>query len=470
MTGRSAARVSVVVAALALAVGTTAAVRATIVPRGPPLAIRDGVTLVVDREALGRVDLDLVHEELVPDWVSTPGGLRRLHLERVRRAVAPDANLLALLDRVAELEPDPVLHGAELRGVLGAWNQYLAKGGSPWRLGGEVVLGDAGARYLLKSYRVVTDEPTVTVGGATFPVEVRRRADPLGTPDTWLGRVHDHEDGIVLLLDRLTSFALDELWPVLDPELELSPLQRRFAPALRAELALHLSAEELRTLEETAADRYWMMRAVGAIHARHACGSEFTVSKLAWNGFSARDLTTFQRHAEGARAECPEVLPTEALVFATRSWHLQHTAGVRDALEHLVAVVGEGVLVHESRHAADDRLLDGQRIACIGCPPDTSHLGALEASAYLAGFADPTHGVVSLFQACRVADDASEDVRAGIAFLAERLAPGGCDGAPPADLALRAAALEREVFLRSEPAVLTAFPAGLPVSSEYRGR
>jgi hypothetical protein len=438
-------------------------------PGAPPLEIRDGTTITVDPAALARVDLARVHEELVPDWTAATGGVRQLHLERVRRAVAPDPNLLALLDRVAELESEPVRHGPELQAVLRAWNQYLAKGGGDWRLGGEVVLGDPGARFVVKTYRVVTGEPSVTMGGATYTVEVRRRADALGATDAWLGRMHDHGDGIVVLLDRLTSFALDEVWPLFDPELELSPLQERFAPAVTTELARHLSEAERAALAETAADRYWMMQAVGGIHDRHACGSAFTVSKLAWNGFEVRDLTTFQQHADGG-GDCPEVLPEEALLFATRSWHVRHTPNVREALEHLVAVVGASVVVHEARHAADDRALEGQRIPCIGCPPETSHVGALEASAYAAGFADPDHGALALFQACRVADEASVDVRGVVEFLAGELTPGGCGDAPPADLTARAGALEQRVFLRSERAALVDFPAGLPVSSEYRGR
>lgn len=457
-------------AAVAIAAGAAAAVRATAVPRAAPISVRDGAALVVDRDALDRVNLELVHTELVPDWTAASGGVRGLHLERLRRAVAPDPNLLALLDRVAELETDPVPNGPELRALLRAWNEYVSRGGAPWRLGGEVVLGDDGARYLVKTYRAITDEPTARVGDAAFRVEVRRRVDALGASDAWLGRMHDHQEGVVLLLDRLTSFALDEVWPTLDPELPLTPLQSTFAPAIRAELARHLAPAELGALEQTAADRFYLMRAVGGIHARHACGSTFTVSKLAWSGFAARDLATFQRHTGPLDGPCPEVLPEEALTLATRSWHVRRTAGVREALERLVAVVARGVSIHEARHAADDRLLSGQRIACIGCPEGTSHLGALEASAYVAAFADPAHSVLSLFQACRAAEEASEDVREAVAFVAGRVVDGGCAAPPPSDLAARAAALEAEVFLRSDRMELAAFPDGLPVSSEYRGR
>lgn len=473
MGRRAVAFVVAAVGVLGLAIGAAAARW----PEPAPPRIGPGVTLTVDPEALARVDLAQVHEELIPDWTAATGGLRTLHLERLRRAVAPDPNLLGLLDRVAELEGDPVAHAPELHALLRAWNELLRKAGEPWRLGGEVIVGDGG-RFVVKSYRAVTGsgvagegtaEPAVTLGGERYPVEIRRRVDALATSDNWLGRMHDHEDGIVILLDRVTSFALDDVWPLLDPELPLTGPQRAWAGPVRAELARHLSEDELSTLSATAADRYWLVAATADIHGRHACGSSFTVSKLAWNGFDVRDLTVLQRHAE-LGGPCPDVLPDEALLFATRSWHLRHTPGVREALEHLVAVVAEGVAVHEAQHAADDRALDGQRIACIGCPAETSHVGALEASAYAASFADEDHGAMALFQACRVRSEASEDVKGAIGFLAERLAPAACDDGPPADLPARARRLERDVFLRDGEAARLDFPAGLPVSSAYRGR
>lgn len=463
-----AAGVSIGAALAALAGGA-----AVVWPAPPPSPLGHGAVLTVDPESLARVDLQRVHEEYVPDWVAATGGVRELHLERLRRAVSPDPSLLALIDRVAELEADPVAHAAELHAMLRAWNQILAKGGAPWRLGGEVVVGDQGGRFVVKSYRAVTGEgtaePAVAFGDSRFPVEIRRRVDPLSTQDAWLGRMHDHDDGIVILLDRVTSFALDEIWPMFDPELPLSPLQQRMGPGVRAELAARLTPAEVDALRLTAGDRFHMMAATADVHARHECGSAFTISKLAWNGFDARDLTVMQRHAEQP-GPCPDVLPSEAALFATRSWHVRHTDGVREALEHLVAVVAEGVAVHEARHAADDRALDGQRIACIGCPAGTSHLGALEASAYAATFADPARGAVALFQACRVADEASPEVRDAIGFLAGRLGPEGCGGPVPSGLPEVASRVEQSVFLRSERPALDGFPAGLPVSSEYRGR
>lgn len=439
--------------------------------RGDPLApvVRDGATLVLDRETLARVDLRLVHEELIPDWVVATGGLRAMSWDRLRREAGQDRNLGALLDRMAALvDADPVLNAPELQAIVRAWNELLAKAGEPWRLAGEVQVGGEGGRWVLKSYRVIVDDGRVLVGDRSFRVELRRRVDPLGLPDAWLGHVHDHREGVVLLLDRLTTFALDEVWPLLDPETPpASDLGRRFAPAVRAEVEAGLGAEDTARLASTAAARAELLAAVHAIHGRHSCGSAFAVSRLPWNGLATRDLATLRIHTGSPDDACPEVRPEEAAAFASGSYRVQRTPGVREALERLVAFVAAGVVVHEARHAADAADLQGQRIACVGCPKDTTHTEALETSAYLATFADPDHASMALFQACNLDPLTVPERAATVGWLAERLVAGGCEGVPDPGLSDRAAALEREVHLRSEPIRVEDFPKGLPVSTEY---
>jgi hypothetical protein len=255
---------------------------------------------------------------------------------------------------------------------------------------------------------------------------------------------------------------------MLDPRLdgELDPLSARFAAALRREVAAALPAADVAALEQTAEDRYWLIRAAESVHARHQCGSAFVVARVPWNGMSARDLATLQLHVSDTDP-CPDVTGTEVLVFSARSWHVRSTPGVREALEKLVGFVAGSVVVHEARHAADDDALAGQRLPCLGCPDGTTPVQALESSAYLASFADPARGALALYQACGLDAELVPDRAEIVSFLAERLSPEGCDGPPPADLAARAAALEQEVFARSERIVVADFPVTLPVSSEY---
>ncbi|MEZ4239988.1 MAG: hypothetical protein R3F59_28325 [Myxococcota bacterium] len=439
-------------------------------PGGPP-EIRAGATLTVDREALAEVDLAAVHEELVTDWVLSSGGMKSMQFRRIRREAGKDPNLGALLDRMELLmDVDPVLNAPELLGLVSTWNAYLTTAGEPWRLAGEVQVGDGGGQLLMKAYRVIWREGTVRVGDHRFPAEIRRRADRTSLPDAWLGHMHDHRDGVVILLDGVTGFALDHVWPLLDPLLEdeLDPLQRAFAPSVRAEVAAWLTPEELAALEATAEDRYWMNRAAEAIHGRHQCGAAFYVARVPWDGMSGRDLATLQQAATlDADAPCPDVTETEALVFAVRSSHVRHTPGVRQALEHLAGLVGRAVAVHEARHAADDLALDGQPIPCLGCPPQTTHLGALEGSAYAASFAHPETGALAMYQACALDPDRAPERTAMVSFLAERLDPHGCAAGAPDDRVRRAEALQREIFGRAEPVSVPELPSSLPVGDAF---
>lgn len=437
---------------------------------GPPEVpeIRAGAVLTLDRPGLAQVDLAAVHERLIPEWILATGGVEDLQFDRLRREAGRDRNLGALLDRMALLaEADPVLNARELLGLVETWNAYLSAAGEPWRLAGEIRVGGEGAQWRLKSYRIVLDDASAEVAGRSYRVEIRRRVDETTLVDTWLGHVHDHQDGVVVLLDAILSLSLDRVWPLLDPALdaELDPVMAGRATALRAEVARALPAPAVEALAATAEDRFWMLRAADAVHARHQCGSQFLIAKVPWNGMEARDLATLQLHADTAGTHpCPDVTGTEALLFAARSYHLRATSGLKDALERLVAWAAAAVAVHEARHAADVERLGGQPIPCLGCPEGTTPVVALEGSAYLASFASPDHGAVSWLQACGLDPAALPERTAIIRFLADRLTPGGCEGTPPADLAARARELEQAVFLRTEPVTLSGWPATLPVA------
>lgn len=454
---------AVLIAGLA---GLGAALWLTAPTAGVP-EIREGAVLVLDRDGLARVDLAVVHETLIPEWVVASGGVKGLQFDRLRREAGQDRNLGALLDRMSLLaEVDPVLNARELLGLVETWNRYLAAAGEPWRLAGEIRVGGDGGEWRLKTYRILLDDATASVAGRQYRVEIRRRVDDTTQIDTWLGHVHDHRDGVVVLLDAILDLALDRVWPLLDPavDAELEPALAAQAAAIRAEVAASLPPGAVEALTATAEDRFWMLRAADAVHARHQCGSQFLIAKVPWSGMEARDLATLQLYADAAAdSPCPDVTANEALLFAARSYHLRATPGLQDALERLVAWAGAAVVVHEARHAADVDALAGQPISCLGCPEGTTPVAALEGSAYLASFASPGYGAVSLFQACGLDPSLVPDRAAMIRFLVDRLVPGGCAGAPPEDLSLKARLLERELFLRSEPVTLAGFPASLPV-------
>ena len=463
------------VAGLVLVLVAVAGAFLAAVVLGPPAAtpvprIEEGATLVVDRQAVARIDLGLVHRELVPAWVVARGGIKHAHWDRLRREAGQDANLGALLDRMAQLiEAGPVLNASELLGLVRTWNHYLAAAGEPWRLGGEITMGPDGGTLRLKSYEVLFEGAEVRVGAQVVPASVRHRVDQTTQVDGWLGHVHSADEGVVLLLDQVIGFALDRVWPMLDPALdaELTPIQRAFAPRVRLEVATALGPGAMEVLAATAADRWWLLRTIESVHARHACGSQFVVSRMPWNGLSPRDLATLQLHATaGAGEACPDVTEHEALAFATRS-HRLRTAGELDgALQRLVAWVAGAVAVHEARHAADVANHGRHGLPCPGCAPATTRVGVLEGSAYIASFAHDGIGALALYQACGLEPAQVPERAAIVAELVERLGMAGCTEPPPLDLARRAAAVEQALYGRSEPVALAAFPDRLPIGLE----
>lgn len=431
-----------------------------------PPAIVNGALLVVDREALAYVDLQLIHEELIPDWVVSSGGMKRMHFERILREVSRDKNLSAILARMRVLfEDDPVRHASELLSLVRVWNDYLAKAGEPWRLAGEIRANQEAVLHL-KSYRVISEGSQVTVGSEVFTAEIRRRVDSTTLVDSWLGSMHDHEDGVVILLDSVAQFALDQVWIMLDPYLDehLDPVARAFAPAVREEIEAALGSDLSLALQHTAEDRYWMSRARDAIHDRHSCGSSFVVARIPWDGLDSKDIATLQRSAE-LTSPCPEVTETEALLFAVRSNHIRSEPKIAEAVERLLGAVAGAVVIHEARHAADDRLLQGQSIPCVGCPDGTSHTAALEGSAYAASFSHPRWGALSLYQACALSESHVPERTAMIRFLADQISEGGCESPPPLDLAERARRVELRVFGHGDPIDLVDFPVSLPAGA-----
>ncbi len=475
MQNRTWAGLLLVGAAVGLGLGGVAAILATSAPVRPvaPLEIREGTVLSVNPDSVRGIDHALVHEVLVPDWVGAHGGIKALYWERLRRAVDGDPNLAALLERTdALIHAGPSEHVEELRAVVGAWNDVVASAGVDYRLAGE--LGASGD-WWLKSYLEVLGDAEVVVDGAVHGVTVRRRLDGVAPADAWLGQLQGPDRRVVVLLDRVTSFTLDRIWPLLDPVLdgELDPLARRFAPAVRAEVARQLTPEGFHALQATAEDRYWLLRATAAIHARAECGSTFRIEGLPWNGLAAMERAALHARArEAGAADCPEVNQREALAFDVRSRHVRGQPGVRAALEELVAFVAEVVVVHEARHAADIAARDerGQPLACSGCPETLSPIGVWEGSAYLATFATRDSAALALFQACDI-DPMGQPERAEVvSFLARALVEGGCEGTVPADLPAKARALEAEAYGRRSTVEIRGFPASLPVSSVYGSR
>ena len=211
-----------------------------------------------------------------------------------------------------------------------------------------------------------------------------------------------------------------------------------------------LGDEVVDRLQAAAPHRRAMLRVVEQVHERHRCGSQFVISRVPWNGFEPADVVRLEVHAAAAAHQaCPDVTPEEADILVTSSRWLRQQEGLREGLEKLIAWVASVVVIHEARHAADDdgRLGGEDALECLACPEDLARVGVLEASAYIASFADPQRGVLAMYQACRLDPERTPVRSRAVAFLTHQLGTSCIEGPPP-DLVQRGRGVEVELFGR----------------------
>ncbi|MFH1469940.1 MAG: hypothetical protein ABIO70_36485 [Pseudomonadota bacterium] len=406
---------------------------------------------------LAGVDLAAVHAELIPAWMIAQdrGGERATAAARaLREGVAADPNLAALVDELTTLvAQDPAGQTERIHALLDGWNAYLGALGEPWRLEGHVRRGEHGVFFYTKSYHVEA-ALSATAGEVVAPLLLLRRVDHTNVVEGYLGLVRAGEPEALVVVDRARDFALEELWPLLDPA-GVEP----FAPGVASEAAAALSEGDLAALVATAPARRAGLIAVAHIQARNACGSPVLLADLPWFGLD-QDSLAFLEQAVGAFASptCPGVLPAEldALRAATES--SRATPGLEAALEALAAWAARGTAIHEARHAVDGALFGAAASPHADGLP-LSGAAVDELSAYLASFAWSDARFAALQQACAQTDGPHGRAMAWI----DHALDGAC-AAPPADLAARAQALERAVFGTRDPVVLPAeWPARLPL-------
>lgn len=423
-----------------------------------------------DRTAITQIDFGLVHGELWPAWVTADENHEPAAYQRLLDEVSPDAYLAARVRRTRKLAlEDPVGNVRHLMYQVWAWNRYCDLIGAPWHLtAGVNVNGPDDATFYVKSYQVISDTPT-RVGRDHWRTRVVQRVDDLSAVEGYLGLTSDHEQGAVVVTERIAAFALERIWPLLDPELdpERLAIDARFAPGIRDAARAALHPTDLTVLALTAADRFWLERAIAEVHGRARCGSRFQIAHLPFDGLHHRDLREVRRYAAATAADpCPEVTHLEAAALTLRSQSLQATAGLQQALEALNAWVGRSIAIHEARHAADDAL-PGE-LPCPTCPEAIRGVPRLEASAYLASFADPGTAPVALLQACAVRQVDAAGRAEAIGFVVDQLGDP-CATGPTPELPAKARELERTLFGRDEEIVLHPdFPALLPLERAVR--
>jgi len=417
------------------------------------------------------VDLEAVHARLLPAWLVAEAHVYRQGpdeanraLRRLRKAVASDAILTAYVDELAGILRKPGrLRAAPKQPIDLArqWNRYLGPRG--WWIEGVVRFDSSGAQFYAKSYHV--DARLAVQAGAT-PVTARlvARVDNLNVIETVLGHAGPQQDGALVLVDRMHDFALETIWPLLDPALDAlqPPISRAFAAAVRQQAMRTLPPADFAVLQATARHRFALEQVRLDVAERAACGSTYRLRRIDQRGLTPDQLLRVRGQAgRDGNDLCPGITPNEAAQLAAASEALHATPELAAAVAALVAWLARSVTVHEVRHVADQLQRRGLevRLPCDLCGAEMEVRSRAELSAYLAELAHPDGGAAALLQTCQL--DLAPTLGTGLALhrLRAELGQGVCQ-APPVDLAARATAIQRRLFGHAE---VIALPSDFPV-------
>lgn len=411
-------------------------------------------------------ELELAHVEHFPSWIiqlsnqrpDEPDAYTALTL-----TLAEDPISLKLLDelRALLLDHDNLLdHADRLLAIITTWNGRMDQANKPWWVDANILTSAQGALFYIKTYKVLADF-TVKVDALPYRTRINARADHTNVVESMLGHTSPHQDGAIILADRIYDFSLREIWPLLAPMSDgddIDPTQRAFAPRVRAELQGALPGAQFELLSMHANSRRQLERVLTSVRERRtSCGSNFSISDLAWRGFPEEEMTQLRSFAkQDLYNPCPSIKEEEVATLANASEALSAETKLEGAVEHMVAYVSRPISVHEARHAADHAVAEAftQPLACITCDEaGLSRAARAELSAYLATFASPELPYTALFQTCGVDLNRGTPHASALRFLLPRLGVD-CTSAPPDDLVRRAQQLELDLFGRSDAITL----------------
>jgi len=417
---------------------------------------------------LAEIDVEALHAEHFPSWVIAAS--RGAESERAReafaglqQAVAADGNLTELLRRLHALVTSDELaeRSEDLTRWFSAWNGYLDEHGVPYQLTGGLMSGEPVHVWATSLHTLADFE--VVVGDRSVRARVFERVDNTNLREFYLGVAQPAVDGAVILSDRVLEYALDRLWPVLDPDVaeeELLATARPFASAIRREARAGLPTGALEVLRRSAAARLEIVAAAEAIRARSSC-SNFVVSRIPWHGFSERDLDGIRRAVDDV-SDCPAVKSSEVEALVRGSRALAGVEGLRTAIEALLAWSTRTITLHEARHIADAEEAGGldERLDCRICKDRDGASVTGEVSAYVASIAWSQSPTTALFQACDAVADQGGSHRRALDLILDA-AQASC-AAPQPEIAAAMQELEHRAFERRAPITLpTDYPTTL---------
>ncbi len=414
--------------------------------------------------ALTKVDLVKVHQDLIPTWgiasanreLEGAAEAEKAGYAAISAAIKPDQNLSEIFQQIRKLSASPVENADELLSLVDAWSSYLDKEGAPYLLQGNVATTSGGSFLYLKSYEVQRDV-WLKIGDERIRAREVSRMDRTNIMEQYLGATAPGQADATVVLDRLSEFAISTVWPLLATE-ELPPLGQKVVEEMRT----NLPPEHLAILAEYAPERVQMQQVLDAIGARRECGSTFMIRSVPYSGLEERDIEGITRLARQVRNHrCPDITQDEAEILADTSEAFAGEPELGAAIRSLVAMLGRNVAVHEARHVADDRAVNGLReiMDCLDCP-EMSTMSVAELSAYLASLAWSPTPYTTFFQACDATEGQGGPHAHAMSLILDSL-DTSCSEVPE-DLPQRAKALEESLLGRTNPILFEA--AAVPAS------
>ena len=350
-------------------------------------------------------ELEAIHSDWLPEWALSRVG--QIHGEPTRtrdQLLESLQNAPVLHDIVRSLETssdDPKTTSSdEILPLCWTWNQYLDEHDRPWRIRCNMVVREDERWFYITGYQVLAD---VQVDVEDTPQRVRllRRMDRTGAREPYLGHAGTQSEGALLVLDRIRDFAMNSVWPLMDPEFDdlQNEFTRALAPEIRLELTRSLSVEHLTNLRRTAGIRLEMVEIWNEMEPIRRCRG-LEQLRLSWWGVSPESLMPLVNESEEEHQNCPNASPDDLGRLLQLTEDLAMEAELLPALDHILAWTAHPIIVHEARHLAD-RTTDGSDgPPCPGCSRPLSAAERSELSAYLSTLTHPSLSNLSRLQAC----------------------------------------------------------------------
>jgi hypothetical protein len=380
-----------------------------------------------------------------------------------------EPTLTEILRALEESSEEPTsTHASTILPLCWAWNQHLDKNNAPWRIRCNMVRRDEDQWFYLSSYQVLADV-RVEVDQQSQRVRLLRRMDRTGAREPYLGHAGTQAEGALLVLDRIRDFAIDSIWPLMDPErdAELGNLERVLAPLVRSELRRTVGEEHMPVLIRTAGIRLEMLKVWRDLEAVRSCLGVDSL-RLPWSGPTEETLLPLSSTTPEQRKACSSATPDQLGELLQLTELISAEAQLLPALDHLIAWAAYPVTLHEARHLAD-RSQDGpEGPPCPGCQTELEAPERSELSAYLSTLTHPSLANTARLQACEALARLPEDsvhARALKEIQSQDL-ENMCTETLPDFLTLSRTAMARLLGRSPSSQLPSDFPRRLPVALE----